>query len=161
MLTLNWNVFWIIFNVLILFVLLRIFLFKPVLGMIEKRQNLIQSQLDDAADKNKEADELKSRYEESLKNAKEESFQIVSDAKERAKVQYAHILDKANDDAAQIVAQAGKTAEADREQMMRGAQSELAEVALAAASKILGSSVDADANRAMLDQFLSEEGSDK
>ena len=45
--------------------------------------------------------------------------------------------------------------------MMRGAQSELAEVALAAASKILGSSVDADANRAMLDQFLSEEGSDK
>ncbi len=161
MLTLNWNVFWIIFNVLILFVLLRIFLFKPVLGMIEKRQNLIQSQLDDAADKNKEADELKSRYEESLKNAKEESFQIVSDAKERAKVQYAHIIDKANDDAAQIVAQAGKTAEADREQMMRGAQSELAEVALAAASKILGSSVDADANRAMLDQFLSEEGSDK
>ena len=51
MLTLNWNVFWIIFNVLILFVLLRIFLFKPVLGMIEKRQSLIQSQLDDAADK--------------------------------------------------------------------------------------------------------------
>ena len=62
MLTLNWGVIWIIVNILILFVLLRIFLFKPVLGMIEKRQMLIQNQLDDAESENKEADELKLRY---------------------------------------------------------------------------------------------------
>ena len=161
MLKLDWSVFWIVFNIIILFILLRIFLFKPVLGIIEKRQNMIQGQLDDAASKNKEADVMKSRYEESLKSAKEESFQIVSDAKERAKVQYEHIIDKANEDAAQIVQQAGRTAEAEREQMMRAAQAELAEVALAAASKVLGSSVDAKANKNMLDQFLSEEGSDK
>ena len=161
MLKLDWSVFWIVFNIIILFILLRIFLFKPVLGIIEKRQNMIQGQLDDAASKNKEADDMKSRYEESLKSAKEESFQIVSDAKERAKVQYEHIIDKANEDAAQIVQQAGRTAEAEREQMMRAAQAELAEVALAAASKVLGSSVDAKANKNMLDQFLSEEGSAK
>ncbi len=142
MLTLNMSAFWIVFNIIILFVLLRIFLFKPVMGIIEKRQILIQGQLNDAESKNKEADELKHRYEESLKNAKEESFQIVNDAKERAKVQYAHIIDKANDDATQIIKQADKSAEADREQMMRDAQAELAEVALAAASKVIGSSVD-------------------
>ena len=84
MLKLDWGVFWIVFNIIILFILLRIFLFKPVLGIIEKRQNMIQGQLDDAASKNKEADDLKNRYEESLKSAKEESFQIVNDAKERA-----------------------------------------------------------------------------
>ena len=161
MLTLNWGVIWIIVNILILFVLLRIFLFKPVLGMIEKRQALIQNQLNDAENKNREADELKLRYEESLKNAKEESFQIVNEAKERAKVQYAHIIDKANEDAIQIKKQADKSAEADREQMMREAQAELAQVALAAASKLIGNSVDTKANRNMLDQFLSEEGSHK
>lgn len=161
MLTLNMSAFWIVFNIIILFILLRIFLFKPVMGIIEKRQKLIQGQLDDAENKNKEADELKNRYEESLKSAKEESFQIVNDAKERAQVQYAHIIEKANDDAAQIVQQANKAAEADREQMMRSAQAELAEVALAAASKVLGSSVDENANRNMLDEFLAEKGSDK
>ena len=57
--------------------------------------------------------------------------------------------------------QANKAAEADREQMMRSAQAELAEVALAAASKVLGSSVDENANRNMLDEFLAEKGSDK
>ena len=154
MLTLDWGIIWTVVNILILFVLLRIFLFKPVMGMI-------RNQLDDAENKNREADELKGRYEESLKNAKEESFQIVNDAKERAKVQYAHIIDKANEDAAQIKQQADKSAEADREQMMREAQEELAQVALAAASKLIGSSVDAEANKNMLDQFLSEEGSQK
>ena len=155
MLTLDWGIIWTVVNILILFVLLRIFLFKPVMGMIENRQAMIRNQLDDAENKNREADELKGRYEESLKNAKEESFQIVNDAKERAKVQYAHIIDKANEDAAD------KSAEADREQMMREAQAELAQVALAAASKLIGSSVDAEANKNMLDQFLSEEGSQK
>lgn len=161
MLTLNWGIIWTVVNILILFVLLKIFLFKPVMGMIEKRQTMIQNQLDDAENKNKEADELKERYEASLKNAKEESFQIVNDAKERAQIQYAHIIDKANEDAAQIKQQADKSAEADREQMMREAQAELAQVALAAASKLIGSSVDAEANKNMLDQFLSEEGSQK
>ena len=131
MLTLDWGIIWTVVNILILFVLLRIFLFKPVMGMIENRQAMIRNQLDDAENKNREADELKGRYEESLKNAKEESFQIV------------------------------KSAEADREQMMREAQAELAQVALAAASKLIGSSVDAEANKNMLDQFLSEEGSQK
>ena len=153
MLTLDWGIIWTVVNILILFVLLRIFLFKPVMGMIENRQAMIRNQLDDAENKNREADELKGRYEESLKNAKEESFQIVNDAKERAKVQY--------EDAAQIKQQADKSAEADREQMMREAQAELAQVALAAASKLIGSSVDAEANKNMLDQFLSEEGSQK
>ena len=161
MLTLDWGIIWTVVNILILFVLLRIFLFKPVMGMIENRQAMIRNQLDDAENKNREADELKGRYEESLKNAKEESFQIVNDAKERAKVQYAHIIDKANEDAPQIKQQADKSAEADREQMMREAQAELAQVALAAASKLIGSSVDAEANKNMLDQFLSEEGSQK
>ncbi len=158
MLELNWGAFWTVFNIIILFILLRIFLFKPVLGILEKRQTMIKEQLDSAETKNKEADEMKTRYEESLKSAKEESFQIVSDAKERAKVQYDHIIDKANEDAAQIVQQAGKAAEAEREQMMREAQAELAQVALDAASKMLGSSADTKANRKMLDQFLSEEG---
>jgi F-type H+-transporting ATPase subunit b len=128
---------------------------------MNQRTELIQNEISEAETKNKKAAELKEQYESSLKNAKEESSQIVNSAKERAQVQYDHIIDKANEDAAQIVQQANKSAEADREQMMRSAQSELAELALAAASKVLGSSVDGNANKKLLDDFLSEEGSDK
>ena len=152
------NIIWTVVNLLILFVLLRIFLFKPVLGMIEKRRNMIQSSLDEADQKNADAANLKQQYESSLKDAKQESFHIVSEAKGRAQAQYDQIIDKANEDASQIIKQANATAEADREKILKDARAELADVALAAASKLLGTTVDAETNKAMLDAFLAEAG---
>ncbi len=159
MLTLNMNIFWVVFNIIILFILLRIFLYKPLQNIMQKRTELIQNQISSAETKNKEASALKEQYESSMKNAKAESDEIVGQAKERAKVQYDQIVGSASEEAAQIVSQAHKTAESDRDQMMRDAQSELAEVALAAAAKLIGKNIDDEANRKMLDDFLSEEGS--
>ena len=158
MLHIDSNIFWTVFNLLLLFILLRIFLFKPVLGMIEKRKNTISSALSEADQKNADAAALKAQYENSLKDAKQESFQIVSEAKERAQGQYNQIIDKAHADATQIVQQANAAAQADRERMMKDARGELAEVALAVASKLLGTTVDAKTNKAMLDAFLAEAG---
>lgn len=161
MLHVDMHIIWTVVDLLILFVLLRVFLFKPVLGMIEKRKDMIQSSLNEADEKNAAAGALKTQYENSLKDAKKESFQIVSEAKDRAQVQYNQIIDKANADASQIVKQANAAAEADREKILKDAQAELAEVALAAASKLLGTTVDAKTNKEMLDAFLAEAGDAK
>lgn len=158
MLHIDSNIFWTVFNLLLLFILLRIFLFKPVLGMIEKRKNTIASALSDADQKNADAVALKAQYENSLKDTKQEYVRIVSEAKERAQGQYDQIIEKAHTDATQIVQQANAAAQADRERMMKDARGELAEVALAAASKLLGTTVDAKTNQAMLDAFLAEAG---
>ena len=158
MLHIDSNIFWTVFNLLLLFILLRIFLFKPVLGMIEKRKNTIASALSDADQKNADAAALKAQYENSLKDTKQEYVRIVSEAKERAQGQYDQIIEKAHTDATQIVQQANAAAQADRERMMKDARGELAEVALAAASKLLGTTVDAKTNQAMLDAFLAEAG---
>ena len=159
MIVINWNIIWTVVNLIILFILLKIFLFKPVLGMLEKRRQTIESSLNEADQKNTAAGELKAKYEDSLKSARQESIQIVSDSKDRAQVQYNQIIDKANVDATQIVHQANAAAVADRESVMKEAQGEIANLALAAASKLLGSNVDAKANKDMLDAFLSEAGS--
>lgn len=159
MLTLNMNIFWVIFNIIILFILLRIFLYKPLQNIMQKRTELIQNEIDSAQTQNRDAAALKEQYESSMKNAKAESDEIVGQAKERAKVQYDQIVSNASEEAAQIVSQAHRTAESDRDQMMRDAQSELADVALAAAAKLIGKNIDDEANRKMLDDFLSEEGS--
>lgn len=161
MLTLNWNIFWIIFNIILLFILLRIFLYKPLQNIQAKRTALIQNEITSAETQNKEATELKNKYETSLKNAKAESDEIVGQAKERANAQYDQIVGNANEEAAKILSDARKTAEFDRDKMMQDAQAELADVALAAAAKLIGKNVDDEANRKMLDDFLSEEGSVK
>lgn len=51
MLGLDWSVVWIIVNLLVLYALLKRFLFKPVCEMMDKRAKLIQDSLDEAEEK--------------------------------------------------------------------------------------------------------------
>lgn len=158
MLHIDSSILWIVVNLLVLLVLLRIFLFKPVLGMIEKRKHIITSSLEEADQKKADAAALKAQYEDSVKDAKQQSFQIVAEAKDRAKGQYDQLIQQAHADAQEIIQQAHAEAEADRERMLKDAQGELAQVALAAASKLLGTTVDDKTNRDILDAFLAEAG---
>ena len=48
MLTFNISILYNVINILVLFVLLKIFLFKPVTEIMEKRKAMIQQDLDDA-----------------------------------------------------------------------------------------------------------------
>lgn len=55
-----------IVNFLVLLWLLQRFLYKPVLNAIAKRQQLIQSQIDEASSKQSEARQLRQQYEQRL-----------------------------------------------------------------------------------------------
>ena len=50
MIHIDMHIIWTVVDLLLLLILLRVFLFKPVLGMIEKRKSIIQTSLDDAAE---------------------------------------------------------------------------------------------------------------
>lgn len=51
MLTLNLNILWTVVNILVLFVLLRKFLYRPVMNVIEQRQKQIDDAIADAEGK--------------------------------------------------------------------------------------------------------------
>ena len=61
MLVLSSDVIYTIINIALLCVLLRIFLWKPVLGIIEKRRQTIQDDLDEAARNREETETVQSR----------------------------------------------------------------------------------------------------
>ena len=61
-----WTVAWTIVNVLVLFFLLKKFLFGPVNKIMEKRQSMINSDLENAAAAKKDALEMKSEYEANI-----------------------------------------------------------------------------------------------
>ena len=88
MLQLDWNVLWTIVNVLILFAALRIFLWKPVQKIIEKRQNTITDSLTKAKQAEADATKKKEEYEASINNANEQALEILATAKARAQAEY-------------------------------------------------------------------------
>lgn len=152
-----WYIVETVINVLILFILLRIFLFKPINKMKADRTRTIQDNLDSAEKAKAEAEELRQQYEESISEAKEKANQIIMKAHEDAETERSAIIRKSQEEAEKIVADADKTIENERKRVLRQAQSEIADLAIEAASKIIGENVDDEKNRKLVDKFLSDE----
>ena len=152
-----WSIFWAVFNVIVLFILLRIFLFKPINKIKNERTRTIQDNLDSAQRAKEEAEELRQQYEGSISEAKEKANQIIMKAHEDAESERSAIIKKSQEEADKIVADADKAIENERKRVLRQAQSQIADLAIEAASKIIGENVDDEKNRRLVDQFLSEE----
>ena len=152
-----WSIVETVANIIILFILLRIFLFKPINKMKNERTRTIQENLDSAEKAKKEAEELRQQYEGSVSDAKEEAKNIIMKAHEDAESERAAIIKKAHEEADQKVAEADKEIENERKKVLRQAQSQIADLAIEAASKIVGANVDDEKNRRLVDEFLSNE----
>ena len=152
-----WYIVETVINVLILFILLRIFPFKPINKMKADRTRTIQDNLDSAEKAKAEAEELRQQYEDSISEAKEKANQIIMKAHEDAESERTAIIRKSQEEAEKIVADADKTIENERKRVLRQAQSEIADLAIEAASKIIGENVDDEKNRKLVDKFLSDE----
>ena len=74
------------------------FLIGPITGIMEKRKNLIAQQFKDAETVQNQAQEMKTQYETALSGAKEESVQIIADARSDAKALSERTLKEANEE---------------------------------------------------------------
>ena len=156
MLKFDFNLLWTVFNLIIFFVLMKLFLFKPIKKAIEGRRAMLDGQLKQAKDTVNEANEKLADYEERIKNVDLEAQGIISDARGKAKVEYNKILDKANNDATRLKQDAQKQIELDTENARRDVKEELAKLAMEAAQKVVGESVSAKTDAEIYDKFLNE-----
>jgi len=151
----NVSLLFTIINLIVFYLLLKKFLFKPVMGIMEKREKLIADGLKNASDSQEEAARLKAEYEKALEGAKAESIQIVEKAKKTAAGESERILQEANTEAVGILKDARETIENERKQTMNDLQSEIAGLAMQAARKIVD---DTKGNQDIYDQFLKGAG---
>lgn len=157
-----WNFIWSAVNLILLFILLKIFLFKPIGKIMDERTRSIQDEIDSAKKSREEAEALKKEYAESIGEAKEKAQEIIMKAHEDAESEKTAILKKSQEEADQLINDAGKTIENERKRVLAQAQTQIADLAIEAASKIIGENLDDDKNRRIVDEFLSgEEGDSK
>ena len=161
MLNLDWNIVWTIVNILVLFLLLKHFLFKPITEMMESRTAEIENNLKDAEDQKQKASELTAQYEEKLRGAHAEAAQIVSEARQRGQREYDAILKTAGQDAQKEQERARADMEREREEMLRGVQENVTELVLLTASELSQKELDEESDRKLVDSFLSEAGGDE
>ena len=141
-----------------LFLFLKKFLFGRVNAIMEKRAQMVQADLDHAKETVAEAEQLKTNYLETMSGAQSEAKELIAKAQKIANEQRDQITQQAQRDADRIMANAKKEIVLEQQRSLESAQSAIADLAMAAASKVVGANLDDAANRDLVDAFLTEEG---
>ena len=144
MLRLDWNLLFTVINLLLLFVLMKIFLFKPVQKIIAARQA--------------EADGLKAQYAKSIASVEEEKSKAMQETMKKADAEYQRIVGDAESKAKQIKEDAAVEAENQKTQILNKAEKEIADMVVDAAVKVVGKNSGADVDSSLYNEFLDKAG---
>lgn len=158
MLRLDWNLLFTVINLLLLFVLMKIFLFKPVKNIIAQRQAEADKQFNEAAKKQAEADGLKAQYETSIANAKAEQTNAMQETMRHADAEYNRIVGDAKDTAKQIKEDAISEAESQKTQILKKAEKEIADMVVEATVKVVCEKTGSDVDNSLYNEFLNKAG---
>ena len=155
-LRLDWNLLFNIINLIILYALMKRFLFKPVNAILEKRQQEADARFVQADAQEAAAQEKAQKYDSLLEDAQNEKERIVTQAREEASTEYGRIVADAKDKADGIVEKAKTDAQAEKAAVMQQADAEVRDMVVTAAARMVAEKNGTSSDRALYDKFLSE-----
>lgn len=153
-----WQIVISLFNLVILFFILKKFLYKPILAILDKRKTELEAQYLAAEDAESTAKADRAKWEATLAGAKEEANAILTAANDAARYRSDRIIADAEARAEGIVSEARVEAELTYKKAKEGIRSEIVEVSQALTEKLLGREITTDDHREMIDAFLDEIG---
>ena len=156
MLRLDWNILFNIINLIILYLLMKRFLFKPVNEILEKRQQAADAQFAEADRRKAEAKESQEHYDALVQGAEDEKKRIVSEARQEASAEYGRIVSEAKDKADGIVEKAKVDAENEKAAAMQQADAAVRDMVVTAAARMVAMKDAKESDRALYDKFLAE-----
>lgn len=158
MLELNWNLLYTAFNLVIWYIIIKMFLLKPIQKVIDQRNDLINSRLNDAENTKRDAYALKAKYEDNIKGALDEKDRILDEARDSAKVEYDRILDEAKVKADAMLTTAKQKAKEEHKRIIRESDAEMAKLVLEATRKVMMTNRSEETDKHIYDEFLLKEG---
>lgn len=145
-------------NTVALFLVLKKFLFKPVMQMITDRQKEIDDMYDAAGAAEKNAKALEQAYQQKLSVAAETGERMVKDALKRGQDREEEIIRQANAQAAAILDKAATDIAMEKKKAVNDAKDEISEMALAIAEKVVGRELTVADQEGLVDAFIKELG---
>ena len=155
-----WNILISLVNLIILFLLVKKFLFKPVNNMLLKRQNELDKKYQDAEEAKNEAEKDRQLWDEKIKTVKAQTDEMIKQAQESAKKQGETIVSKAKEQADGIIRQAENQIDLERNKAQSEIKQEIVVVSTALANKLLKREINADDHRQFIDSFIEKIGDD-
>lgn len=145
-----------IVNFIFLILFLNGLLLKPLLRGLENRRLRIEESLENARKADERLANVERDYQSRLNEAAAEAQKLRADTLQSAQAELERLRKDAQADGERIRAQARIDALAERNQMLAELRTQVAALAMAAANKIVGESLDAQRQQALISDFFSK-----
>jgi F-type H+-transporting ATPase subunit b len=147
-----------ILNVVVLFLMLRMFLYKPVRKFMQDREAKFAREREQIDESRTAADSLKAQYELSVKNAKLEAEKLAEAKLRSAEHEADDLRKKAKQDAQALLTDAMAQAVTERDGLLTELKAQTAELAVDIAEKILEREVKPEDHQRVIDSFFDKVG---
>lgn len=133
-----------IFNILLVFVVFRLFAYKKILKLIHSRQEALDAELEEAKKAREEAQTIVDSSKETIDDAKRKGSAIMEEAKANAEKQSKAVIEQANEEAQQIIVRAEEDAARMKRNAFESMKDDIADLSVQIAGRIIGDAISKD-----------------
>ena len=145
-----------ILNIVVLFIVLKAILFKPITKHMDKRTKKIEEALKVAEQSQEMVKQMKIEYDEKIKAAKDEGQRVTEMYRAMAEKEYNSIIASAKKEADRMVEEAKAELQVEKEQLITSLKGEISNLVLATSEKVLNKNLDNDTNKKLIFDFIND-----
>ena len=153
-----WQILISLANLLLLFLIMKRFLYMPVKNTLAKRQSDLEEKYSSAEKAELEANSNKEKWEEKLKTADQKADSLIQEAALTAETRGNKIIADAKEKADGIIRQAELDAELQLKKAEAGIKTEIVNVSALLTEKMLGREINTDDHRTLIDSVIEKIG---
>jgi len=145
-----------IINFIVLFVLLRIFLYKPVLKMLDERSKRTKEGMELAEATKKEYEQAKTEVQKQIEKGRQEAQAIIAQTMQIGERLKEESRQEATKQAQVIVDRTRAELEVERDKIVENLRKEFVDISISAAEKVIKETLDKKKHRKLIEETLQE-----
>ncbi|MBQ9300917.1 MAG: F0F1 ATP synthase subunit B [Clostridia bacterium] len=153
-----WDILISFANLLIMFLILKRVLFKPVQRMFETRKKQVEGIYAEADESRSAAVSMKQEYESKMASARAEADGLVRSAVQTAQKRSDAIVAEAASQASHLKQKAEEEIAKEKRQMLQDVRGEISDIAVSIASKVVEREINAKDHQGFVDEFIRNVG---
>lgn len=150
------TVIWTLITFVVVLVLLRSTVWRPLLTALDEREARIRDALDGADQARAESEAVLAEYRARLEQVEQEAEQIREEARRTAEQVREDMVERARNQARQIIQEARRSTDAERRAAAVELRREVADIAVQAAGALLDVNLDNARNRQFVDGMIEQ-----
>ena len=141
-------------NIVVLFVLLRLILWKHVVRFLSEREGRVRREKDEAEKKRLDAEALHDEYDKKIGEFEDRGREMMRESQAKAGTEADRIIRETHEKARDIISEAEARIAEEKDLALEDSREEITQLATEMASRILGREVSAEDNKSVVDEFF-------